>query len=501
MGSTSRQLHVFLFPFMAPGHMIPMLDMAKLFTTRGVKATIITTPLNVPIVAKAIERTKTRGNGVVKIDIQTIEFPAVEAGRPEGCEATDSRTTHEKMSTFISSLKMLRQPLEQLLQNHDHPHCIIADMTFPWAIDAAAKFGIPVLVFNSTSIFSTSAGVSMRQYKPEMEVSSDSEPFFIPNFPGEIKLTRMKLPTFTDNKYVKAFFSDFAKEVGESEVRSYGVILNSFYELEPAYANHYTKVCGRKAWYIGPVSLCNKDAEDKGQRGKESSIDKHECMKWLNTKHINSVVYICFGSLSNFSDPQLMEIAMGLEASEQQFIWVVRKDKNEKEDEDWLPKEFEKRMEGKGLIIRGWAPQVLILDHEAVGGFVTHCGWNSTLEGVTAGLPMVTWPLFAEQFFNEKLVTEVLKIGFPVGAQQCVELCGNDNPIKKEAIEMAVRHIMEGEEAKEMRSRAKELGEMARRAIEEGGSSYSHLNALIEELKGPPQLSMLEWRDMDFSLF
>ncbi|KAG7946600.1 hypothetical protein I3843_14G048100 [Carya illinoinensis] len=455
MGSTSRQLHVFFFPFMAPGHMIPMLDMAKLFTTRGVKATIITTPLNVPIVAKTIERTKTRGNSVVKIDIQTIEFPAVEAGLPEGCETTDSRTTHEKMFTFISSLKMLRQPLEQLLQNHDHPHCIVADMVFPWTIDAAAKFGIPVLVFNSTSVFSTSAGVSMRQYKPQMER----------------KLTRMKLSTPTDNKYVEASLSDLMKEVGEFEVRSYGVILNSFYDLEPDYANHYTKVCGRKAWYIGPVSLCNKDAEDKGQRGKEPSIDKHECMNWLNTKHINSVVYICFGSLTNFRDSQLMEIAMGLEASGQQFIWVVKKDKNEKEDEDWLPMGFEKRME------------VLILDHEAVGGFVTHCGWNSTLEGVAAGLPMVTWPLFSEQFVNEKLVTEVLKIGVPVGAQQYVDYSGNDNPIKKEAIEMAVRQLMEGEEAKEMRSRAKELGEMARRAIEEGGSSYSHLNALIEELK------------------
>ncbi|XP_042958015.1 scopoletin glucosyltransferase-like [Carya illinoinensis] len=280
-------------------------------------------PLNVPIVAKTIERTKTGGNSVVKIDIQTIEFPAVEAGLPEGCETTDSRTTHEKMFTFISSLKMLRQPLEQLLQNHDHPHCIVADMVFPWTIDAAAKFGIPVLVFNSTSFLSVSAGVSMRQYKPQMEVSSDSEPFVIPNFPGEIKLTRMKLSTPTDNKYGETFLSDLMKEVGEFEVRSYGIILNSFYELEPAYANHYTKVCGRKAWYIGPVSLCNKDAEDKGQRGKEPSIDKHECMNWLNTKHINSVVYICFGSLSNFLDFQLMEIAMGLEASGQQFIWVM----------------------------------------------------------------------------------------------------------------------------------------------------------------------------------
>ncbi|XP_042960182.1 scopoletin glucosyltransferase-like [Carya illinoinensis] len=484
MSSTSRQLHVFFFPLMAPGHMIPMLDMAKLFTTRGVKATIITTTLNVPIVTETIERTKTCGNSVVKIDIQTIEFPAVEAYLPEGCETTDSKTTHEKMTTFISSLKMPRQPLEQLLQNHDHPHCIVADMVFPWTIDAAAKFDSPVLVFNSTSVFSASAGVSIGQYTPQVEVSSDSEPFVIPNIPGEKKLTRMKLPTFNDNKYVKAFFSDFAKEVVESEVRSYAVILNSFYELEPAYANHYTKVCGRKAWYIGPVSLCNKDAEDKGHRGKESSIDKHECMNWLNTKHINSVVYICFASLSNFRDSQLMESAMDLEASGQQFIWVVRKDKNEKEDEDWLPMGFEKRMEGKGLIIRGWAPQVLILDHEAVGGFVTHCGWNSTLEGVIAGLPMVTWPLFSEQFFNEKLVIEVLKIGVPVGAQQYhVDYSGNDNPIKKEAIEKAVRHLMEGEEAKEMRSRAKELGEMSRRTIEEGGSSYSHLNALIEELK------------------
>ncbi|XP_040993798.1 scopoletin glucosyltransferase-like [Juglans microcarpa x Juglans regia] len=457
MGTKTRQLHVFFFPFIAPGHMIPMLDMAKLFTTRGVKATIITTPFNVPIVVKTIERTKTRGNGVVKIDIQTIEYPAVETGLPEVCENTNSRTIHEKMTSFITAPAMLRQPLEQLLQNHDdHPHCIVADMFFPWVIDAAAKFGIPVLVFNSTSVFSTSAGVSMRQYEPQMKVSSDSEPFVIPNFPDEIKLTRMKLTTFSDNKYVQTLFSDFMKEVGEFEVRSYGVVLNSFYELEPDYANHYTKVCGRKAWYIGPVSLCNKEAEDKGQRGKESSIDKHECLKWLNTKNINSVVYICFGSLSNFNDSQLMEIAMGLEASGQQFIWVVRKDKKEKEDEDWLPKGFEKRMEGKGLIIRDWAPQVLILDHEAVGGFVTHCGWNSILEGVTAGVPMVTWPTFGDQFLNEKLVTEVLKIGVPVGVQQsCFEMSGNDIPIKKEAIEKAVRLLLESEDqAKEMRSRA-----------------------------------------------
>ena len=133
----------------------------------------------------------------------------------------------------------------------------------------------------------------------------------------------------------------------------------------------------------------------------------------------------------------------------------------------------------RDLIIRGWAPQMLILDHEAVGGFVTHCGWNSTLEGVSAGVPMVTWPMGAEQFFNEKIVTHVLNLGVDVCVYQWTSMVGDR--IKREALEKAMRQIMVGEEADEMRGRAKTFGKMARRATEEGESSYSDLNALIEE--------------------
>ncbi|KDP24998.1 hypothetical protein JCGZ_23981 [Jatropha curcas] len=252
----------------------------------------------------------------------------------------------------------------------------------------------------------------------------------------------------------------------ESELKSFGVVVNSFYELEQAYADHYRNVLGRKAWHIGPVSLCNRGMEDKAQRGKEASIDEHECLKWLNSKKSNSVIYICFGSVSSFTDSQLKEIAIALEACGQNFIWVVRRNQNsERNEQEWLPEGYEKRMEGKGLIIRGWAPQMLILEHEATGGFVTHCGWNSTLEGVSAGKPMVTWPVSAEQFYNEKLVTEVLKIGIGVGAKEWVRLHGDY--VKSEAIEKAISRVMEGEEAEEMRSRARKLGEMARQAVEE----------------------------------
>ena len=149
---------------------------------------------------------------------------------------------------------------------------------------------------------------------------------------------------------------------------------------------------------FGPLYLYDKgtNPEERTERGTEASIDKQEFLKWLDSKKTNSVIYICFGSLISFNDEHLMEIAIALESLGQQFIWVVKKEKQEGIKEKWLPEGFEERIEGKGLIIRGWAPQVMILEHEVVGGFVTHCGWNSTLEGVCAGLPMVAWPVAAE---------------------------------------------------------------------------------------------------------
>ncbi|BFG41882.1 hypothetical protein CerSpe_281560 [Prunus speciosa] len=480
MASQNRPFHVFLFPFMAHGHMIPVADMAKLFAAQGAKTTIITTPLNAPRFSKATRSRKTN-SGSIEIEIKTIEFPSLEAGLPEGCEILESLPTPKLLLNIFKAACLLQEPLERLLLE-DQPTCLVADMFFSWATDAAAKFGIPRLIFHGISFFSLAASDCVRQYEPFKNTSSDSEPFVIPDLPGEIKMTRAQVPDFV--KYnIENDLTPLIKQTKEAEVRSYGIVVNSFYELEPVYADYYRKVLGKKAWHIGPLSLCNSDNEEKAYRGKEASIDEHECLKWLDSKKPNSVVYVCFGSVAKFNNSQLKEIAIGLEASGVEFIWVVRKGKDDCDvgEEDWLPEGFEESMEGKGLIIRGWAPQVLILDHVAVGGFVTHCGWNSTLEGIAAGLPMVTWPVSAEQFYNEKLVTQVLKIGVGVGAQKWwMKVVGDC--VKREAIEKAVTQIMVGEEAEEMRSRAKGLAKQARRAIEKGGSSHSDLNALIEEL-------------------
>ncbi|XP_057440713.1 probable UDP-glucosyl transferase 73B6 [Lotus japonicus] len=458
-------LHIFFFPFLASGHIIPTVDMAKSFAAKGVKATIITTPLNAPLISKAIQKSKTT------IHIQTIEFPNVEDGLPKGCENMDSLPSPFLVPTFIKATRLFQEPFEQLLLQQ-HPNCVIADVLFPWATDSTAKFAIPRLVFHGTSFFSLCANECIRLYNPCKNVSSDTETFIIPNLPGQIKLTRMQMPG-TD-------FFKFLEEVTESEVRSYGVVVNSFYELEGVYADHYRNVIGRKAWHIGPLSLCsrNDNIKQKATRGKEASIDQYECLKWLDTKKQNSVVYICFGSMPRFPGFLLREIAMGLEASGKPFIWVVREGGEEDASDELL--NIEERLQGKGLIIKGWAPQVLILEHEAIGAFVTHCGWNSTLEAVVAGVPIVTWPIVAEQFYNEKLVTEVLQIGVPVGAKKWGPL--EEDRVKWDEVEKALRKIMEGEEAEEIRNKAKVLSKQAMHAVEEGGSSCSDLNALIDEL-------------------
>lgn len=156
------------------------------------------------------------------------------------------------------------------------------------------------------------------------------------------------------------------------------------------------------------------------------------------------------------------------------------------EMEKWLEEDrFEERVKSRGLLIRGWAPQVLILSHPSIGAFLTHCGWNSTLEGICAGVPMITWPLFAEQFFNEKLVVQVLKIGVPVGAEVAVHFGEEDKfgvQVKKEKIKEAVEKVMNEDKKEQRRKEARKLAEMAKKAVEEGGSSYNNITLLIEDI-------------------
>ncbi|GFY89577.1 UDP-glucosyltransferase 73B2 [Actinidia rufa] len=248
MDSKPLKLHIYFFPMMAYGHMIPIVDMARLFAGRGVKATIILTPLNAAHLSKTIERDRELG---LDMSIRLINFPAVEVGLPEGCENVSSITSTEMAPKVHKAAEMLQQPFEKLLEE-DCPDCLVADVFFPWATEVASKFGIPRLVFHGTSAQALCVHHVMHLQEPYKNVESDSDFFTVPDLPDTIKLTRRQLPDHirdgTENVLTKLI-----ERVMEGVAASYGVVVNSFRELEPAYAEHYRKVIGRKGWHIGPV--------------------------------------------------------------------------------------------------------------------------------------------------------------------------------------------------------------------------------------------------------
>ncbi|KAG5572565.1 hypothetical protein H5410_062331 [Solanum commersonii] len=334
---------------------------------------------------------------------------------------------------------------------------------------------------------------NLRDGKLLESVGSENEYFSVPGLPDKVEVTKAQIKAMVDPSNPE--WREFGDQMKEGEAQAYGIVINSFEELEPQYVQGVKKAKGKKVWTIGPVSLCNKEKQDKVERGNKASIDEHHCLKWLDSKEQDSVLYICLGSVSDLPTSQMIELALGLESSKRPFVWVIRHISNG--FRKWLNEEnFEERVEKQGILINGWAPQVLILSHPSIGGFLTHCGWNSILEGISVGVPMITWPLFSEQFCNEKLIVNVLKTGVKGGMENPVMFLEEEKgcaQVKKDDIKMIIERVMgEEEEAKVRRERAKKLGEMATRAVEEGGSSHINLIELIEDVTQQPKIGVFK---------
>ncbi|KAJ6402297.1 hypothetical protein OIU84_014397 [Salix udensis] len=240
-----------------------------------------------------------------------------------------------------------------------------------------------------------------------------------------------------------------------------------------------------------PVPMLER--EDKPLKvPKDDAVTRNgttlECLKWLDSQPGGSVVFLCFGSLGLFSKEQLREIAFGLERSGHRFLWVVRNPPSGKKNvalsahdpnidlDSLLPEGFLDRTEERGLVLKSWAPQVAVLNHPSVGGFVTHCGWNSVLEAVCAGVPLVAWPLYAEQRLNRILLVEEMKLALPMRESE-------SGFVSAAEVEERVRGLMESEEGKLIRERTVGMKIAAKVASSEVGSSRVALSKLVESWK------------------
>lgn len=286
--------------------------------------------------------------------------------------------------------------------------------------------------------------------------------------PKDIRLK--DLPSFlrTSNPEDQLFI--FAGNEAQSCLKASSIIFNTFDEYEHE-ALDELKRTHHRVYTIGPLSLLMKQHVEESQlKLFKTSLWKQDtsCLVWLNQWKPDSVVYVNFGSITTMTKRQFEELTWGLASSKHPFLWILRSDVLNS-GSITLPDEFLKEVQGRGLIT-SWCPQEYVLKHTSVGVFLTHCGWNSMVETVTGGVPVICWPFFAEQTTNCRYSCTVWEMGMEV-----------DKDLKREDIRDIVKEMMEGEKGKWLRQNAKIWKKKAEDASHFGGSSYRNFEKLIKE--------------------
>ncbi|KAK4407367.1 UDP-glycosyltransferase 92A1 [Sesamum angolense] len=426
--------NVVLFPFMAQGHIIPFLALAHHIEQMGYAVTFVNTPLNIKKLHKSLPPPPSSS-----IKLVEIAFNSADHGLPPEMENTVSGP-YDLFIRLIEATPTLELPFRKLLsdltENGEKPLCVVSDFFFGWAADVAHEFGIFHAIFSGSSGFGLACSYSLRLNLPHKH--TDNAEFFLPDFPeaGKVHVTQMPFPTLV---------------AGENDP------MTKFqWKNLPKWSN--------------------------GDTSREATSSLEKCMEWLDKREPKSVLYISFGSQNTISASQMMNLAKALDASSRNFIWVARPplegDINaEFASDKWLPEGFPQRVhdQERGLIISRWAPQVEILAHNSVAAFMSHCGWNSVLESLKNGVPLIGWPVAAEQFYNAKMLVEEVGV--------CVEVArGTNVEVREEDITEKIEMVMgESEEGRRMRRRAGEVKEMIEEGMrDEGDSKGSSVKAMHE---------------------
>ncbi|XP_022738607.1 UDP-glycosyltransferase 89B1-like [Durio zibethinus] len=456
MSNTGAQILV--YPFPTAGHIIPFLDLTHQLLTRGLKVTVLVTTNNLHLLDPLLSR-----------HVYSLLQPLV---LPDPVPSTTPG-----LVSRIRHLRELHYPalLQWFQSQASPPVAIFSDFFLGWTQGLASKLNVRRVVFSPSGSFSYCMNISMCREPPRIGDPNDVNHSLsfarIPNSPQYHCYQITPIYRFyKDGDPDKEFYINNWIENHES----WGVVFNTFADLESIYIEHMKKEMGHdRVWAVGPVMMpVEDDALDPTNRGGSSSVPFHELMAWLDARGDHSVVYVCFGSRQVLTRKQLNELAAGLEESGVNFVWCVRepKDWQVSGDHGVIPEGFEDRVAGKGFIIKGWAPQVAILRHPAVGAFLTHCGWNSTLEGIAAGVVMLTWPMGADQFANTKLLVDECGVGIRVGESTV-------NIPESSKLARVLVESLDGSRAE--RVGAKRLSEAALSAVK-GGSSDKDLDSLVK---------------------
>ncbi|XP_038699970.1 anthocyanidin 3-O-glucosyltransferase 2-like [Tripterygium wilfordii] len=479
-----KKAELIFIPAPGIGHLAPSVEVGKLIVSRDDRLSItflIIQPWSSD--SKVATYIESLASSTLSHRLQFIKVP-----RPEPKPSEKPSHLGQLIDLQIPQVK---EQVTKLFQTQNRPQLagFVIDMLCTSMIDVANEFYLPTYLYFTSSASYLGLEFHLQTLHDEQNVDitefdgSDAElqlPVMLNPVPANV------LPTsFLSKDWLPTSLS-YARSCREAK----GIIINTFMELEPLAVN---SLLTPPVYPVGPIlSLKTDVTESTGEADKNSDI-----MKWLDDQPPSSVVFLCFGSFGCFGPDQVKEIASALELSGHRFIWSLRqapsKDAASSRPTEYtnvaeaLPEGFLDRTAGIGKII-GWAPQVAILSHPAIGGFVSHCGWNSILESIWFGVPIAAWPMYAEQQFSAFEI--VVELGLAVEIKMDYRRSVFDKPegiVSLKEIERGITSLMEPDS--EIRRKMKKMSESSRLALMEGGSSHSTLDNLISLLVSGGNLS------------
>lgn len=438
--------HVVILTSSGLGHVLPVSELAKrLAVHHGFTVTVVTyASLSSPRHSSPLASLPPGVSVAALPEVSIDDLPA------------DAHLVTRILTVINRALPQLRDLLRSLLDSPAGITAFLTDMLCPAALAVGKDMGLPGYVFYTSSLMSLLSLL----YTPELARTTTCECRDLPEpvvLPGCVPLHGADLVDPVQNRSDPVY--QLLIDLGLNYLLAEGFIINTMDALE-----HETLVAFKElsdkgvyppAYPVGPFTR---------RPCPDSEEDNHSCLRWLDNQPNGSVLYVSFGSGGTLSTEQAAELAAGLEASGQRFLWVVHhpSDKDSSagylgsatDDADplgYLPEGFIERTNGTGLLVPLWAPQVEILNHAAVGGFMSHCGWNSTLESVAAGVPMVAWPLFAEQRLNAVMLSSE-RVGLALWERPPL---GKDGAVvpRKEVAALA-RELMDGAKGAAARKKA-----------------------------------------------
>ncbi|KAM0027512.1 putative trans-zeatin O-beta-D-glucosyltransferase [Helianthus debilis subsp. tardiflorus] len=472
----ANEVVVVMVPFLAQGHLNQLLHLSRLISTYNIPVHFISTATHNRQVRIRLHGWNPNNN---LIQFHDLDDPIVTPHPIIPNTTTDPHFPTHLQPHFNSSL-LLRTPVADVIRSVSQTArkvAVIHDSLMSYVVqDVSLIPNAETYIFRGLSVFYYFCSTSMTLGRQ------------LPFEPDKI----CQLPA--PGESISPEFLEFIKLQYDHHQNHVGNVYDSSRIIEGKFVESLEKdqVNGKYHWAVGPFNPVDKDSD---------CLDRHICLQWLDKQPARSVLYVSFGTTTTFTSDQIAELALGLERSKQRFLWVLRDaDKGDGSvgvkaagpspvqppfDNSnqtlhstcrsvGLPEGFEERVAGRGLVVREWAPQIDILGHLSTGGFVSHCGWNSCMEAMTAGVAVATWPIHTDQPYNAFLLSNVLGVAVVMRGWE-----HRDELLTSVMVEKVVRKLMDTEVGEAVRKRAAELGGELRKSMADGGVAHEDLNSLI----------------------